>query len=116
MQFKEYSTHLEHHLKDTCSRSADFVAKQQAYGEALSTFGAQAHNMSKYEQGSAATAFMELQAAAEKVASMHEDASKHVNRCVSQSHNSSESHCSPFCVFRSDIIRVCSFVHAFTSL
>jgi hypothetical protein len=81
VQFKEYSTHLEHHLKDACGRSADFVAKQQAYGEALAEFGAQAANMSKYEESAAASAFMDLQAAAAAVAAMHDDVSTHVNRC-----------------------------------
>jgi hypothetical protein len=80
MQFKEYSTHLEHHLKDACGRSADFVTKQQAYGESLSAFGSQAANMSKYEEGAAASAFMELQAATEAVAVMHADVGMHVSR------------------------------------
>ena len=80
LQFKEYSTHLEHHLRDVSLRSADFVAKQQAYGEALAAFGAQAANMSKYEDSTAASAFMDLQASATSVANMHADVTKHVQR------------------------------------
>jgi hypothetical protein len=82
MQFKEYSTHLEHHLKDASSRSADYVAKQQAYGEALAAFGTQAANMSKYEESAAASAFMDLHATATAVASLHNDVSSHVGRCA----------------------------------
>ena len=79
-QFKEYSTHLDHHLRDASARASSFVAKQQAYGEALAAFGTQAANMSKYEESTAASAFMDLQAAASAVATMHNDVSTHVNR------------------------------------
>ena len=85
LQYKEYSTHLEHHLKDACSRSADFVAKQQAYGDALAAFGAQASNMSKYEESTAASAFSELHATSTAVAELHKDVSSHVNRCAAMS-------------------------------
>lgn len=84
MQYKEYATHLDHHLKDACSRSADFVARQAAYGEALGAFATQAASMSKYEEGDAAQAFLELNAAASAVAGEHSSATNHMNRCVPQ--------------------------------
>jgi hypothetical protein len=81
-QYKEYATHLDHYLKDACSRSADFVSRQAAYGEALGAFSTQAAAMSKYEEGPAASAFVELAAAAQAIATAHADAQGHVHRCA----------------------------------
>jgi len=81
-QYKEYATHLDHHLKDACSRSADFVARQAAYGEALGAFATQAASMSKFEEGAAAQAFLELNTAASAVAGEHSSATTHMNRCA----------------------------------
>eukprot|EP00892_Ulva_mutabilis_P000841 jgi/Ulvmu1/10758/UM068_0048.1 len=80
LQYKEYATHLDHHLKDACSRSADFVARQAAYGEALGAFATQAASMSKFEEGAAAQAFLELNTAASAVAEEHASAHTHMNR------------------------------------
>lgn len=80
LQYKEYATHLDHHLKDTCGRAADFVTRQAAYGESLAAFGAQAAQMSKFEEGPAAQAFMELEGAVKRVAGLHSDINGHVNR------------------------------------
>jgi sorting nexin-1/2 len=80
VQYKEYATHLDHHLKDACCRSADFVSRQGAYGEALAAFAQQAASMSKLEDGPAANAFLELHAAASAIASEHANSQPHMNR------------------------------------
>lgn len=80
LQYKEYATHLDHHLKDACCRSSDFVSRQGAYGEALGAFAQQAASMSKLEDGPAANAFLELHAAASAIASEHANSQPHMNR------------------------------------
>eukprot|EP01025_Chloroclados_australasicus_P000566 TRINITY_DN10256_c0_g1_i5.p1 TRINITY_DN10256_c0_g1~~TRINITY_DN10256_c0_g1_i5.p1 ORF type:complete len:416 (-),score=50.04 TRINITY_DN10256_c0_g1_i5:365-1612(-) len=80
LQYKEYATHLDHHLKDACGRAADFVSKQTAYADALATFGQQAENLSKYEDGPAASAFVDMHQTASGVAKIHKDATTHINR------------------------------------
>lgn len=80
VQYKEYATHLDHHLKDACCRSSDFVSRQGAYGEALGAFAQQAASMSKLEDGPAANAFLELHAAASAIASEHANSQPHMNR------------------------------------
>jgi hypothetical protein len=80
VQYKEYATHLDHHLKDACSRSSDFVARQAAYGDALAAFATQAASMSKLEDGPAATAFLDLHAAAAAIAAEHATSQPHMHR------------------------------------
>jgi hypothetical protein len=82
LQYKEYATHLDQHLKDAWAKSAEFVGRQQTYAEALGAFGEAAASMSKFDTGPAATAFTELTATTQAVARVSTDHSNHIARCA----------------------------------